>query len=167
VELKEIEDLIALMRRAGVTQLSLEVPDYKISITRGSEGERVTTRHAQDAGESRAHPSADGSPGPPEAEPELTEAVPVVSPVVGVFHNGGMVGPREIVKEGDRVRKGQLLAAIEAMKVPNELRAPIGGVIAKLLVKDGAAVEYGQTLFLMQPEEAGESDEVESAVGLA
>jgi len=71
------------------------------------------------------------------------------------------------VREGDRVREGQLIAAIEAMKVPNELRAPVTGVISRLLVEDGAAVEYGQTLLLIDPEEGdGEIDE-ESAIGLA
>ncbi len=102
-----------------------------------------------------------------ETELESLEAIPVVSPVVGVFHNGGIMNPRQPVKAGDRVEKGQLLAAIEAMKVPNELRAPVGGIVSKLLVQDGAAVEYGQTLLLIQPEEVGEADDGDTLVGLA
>jgi len=51
--------------------------------------------------------------------------------------------------------------------VSNELRAPVGGVVSKLLVQDGAAVEYGQTLLLIQPEEVGENDDGDTLVGLA
>jgi acetyl-CoA carboxylase biotin carboxyl carrier protein len=161
MDLEQIEELVELMRRSGVTELSLELPDYKISIKRGAEGESIT-----------ASPAADVAARPGEheqarEEAELAEALPVVSPVVGVFHNGGMAGPRELVKEGDRVERGQLLAAIEAMKVPNELRAPVSGLVWRLLVQDGAAVEYGQTLFLIHPEEGGEANEGESLLGLA
>jgi acetyl-CoA carboxylase biotin carboxyl carrier protein len=161
VDLKRIEQLIDLMERSGVMQLSLELPDYKVSITRGAQGAPVVASSESPAAASPQPVATD------EAELEALEAIPVVSPVVGVFHNGGIVNPRRPVKEGDRVEKGQLLAAIEAMKVPNELRAPVGGVISRVLVQDGAAVEYGQTLLLIQPEEGGETDDGDTLVGLA
>lgn len=162
MDLSRVEELIELMRQSGVSQLSLELPDFKVSITRGAEGARVTSpgepeRQVEEPVESQAAPAR---------EPETT-ALPVVSPVVGVFHNGGMLDPREMVREGDRVREGQLIAAIEAMKVPNELRAPASGVISRLLVQDGAAVEYGQTLLIIEPEEGGEERDEEPQIGVA
>jgi acetyl-CoA carboxylase biotin carboxyl carrier protein len=78
-----------------------------------------------------------------------------------------MLDPREVVREGDRVREGQLLAAIEAMKVPNDLRAPVSGIVSRLLVEDGAPVEYGQTLLTIEPEQGVETDEEGPPVGLA
>jgi len=160
VDLTRIEELIELMRRSGVMELSLEVPDYKVSIKRGAEGQPATAAR----GVATASPISREEA--VEVEPETT-ALPVVAPVVGVFHNGGMLDPREMVKVGDRVQEGQLLAAIEAMKVPNELHAPVGGTISRLLVEDGAAVEYGQTLLFIQPDEDGEASEDEEQVGLA
>lgn len=162
MDLKRIEQLIELMERSGVTQLSLEVPDYKISIKRGAREDADLVPEVVGASTARTPASASDGAGM-----EALESVPVVSPVVGTFHNGGMVNPREPVKEGDRVEQGQLLAAIEAMKVPNELRAPVSGVLARLLVQDGAVVEYGQTLFLIQPEEGGEVNDGDALVGLA
>ncbi len=159
MDLTRIEELIELMRRSGLMELSLEVPDYKVSIKRGAEGRPATV--AREAAASQVSQEV-----AVEAEPETT-ALPVVAPVVGVFHNGGMLDPREMVKVGDRVEEGQLLAAIEAMKVPNELHAPVGGTISRLLVEDGAAVEYGQTLLFIQPDEEGEAGEDEEQVGLA
>jgi len=162
VDLKRIEQLIDLMEKSGVTQLSLELPDYKISIKRGAH-ETVPPLPAATNARTAEIP-ADAAD---DKELEALEAVPVVSPVVGVFHNGGMSNPRQVVEEGSLVEMGHLLAAIEAMKVPNEVRAPVSGVVSKVLVQDGAAVEYGQTLFLIEPEEGGEIEDGDSLVGLA
>jgi acetyl-CoA carboxylase biotin carboxyl carrier protein len=160
MDLKRVEELIELMRRSGVTELALELPDYKIRIRRALDEEQAPSE--QEAATAQA-----SAAGQAPARPEVARAVSVVSPVVGVFHNGGMLDPRETIGAGERVRKGQLLAAIEAMKVPNEVRAPVSGLVSKVLVSDGAAVEFGQTLFLIEPEEGGEADEGEPLVGLA
>lgn len=162
IDLKQVEDLIALMKASGVSQLSLELPEFKVSITRGHEGTIVTSEPPVETAAPPAelqHTAVSDLP----AEPERMQ---VVSPVVGVFHNGGMLDPRTLVKVGDTVREGQLLAAIEAMKVPNELRSPISGTVRNLLVADGSAVEYGQTLFLIEPEGYAEANDAEP-IGLA
>lgn len=165
VDLKRVEELIELMRQSGVRDLSLELPEFKISISREPEGTRVTTT----GGPARPEPDdVEGDdPEQPLAQGEKAGGLPVVAPVVGVFHNGGMLDPREMVGEGDRVQEGQLLAAIEAMKVPNELRSPVSGLVTRLLVEDGSAVEYGQTLFLIEPERGGEGTDDDSSIGLA
>jgi len=150
------------MRRSGVTQLAVELPDYKISITRGP-GPHETPAPV----EAPMVEAAPGAPATPPAEPESSAGVPVVSPVVGIFHNGGMIDPRETLREGDRVHEGQLLAAIEAMKVPNEIRCPADGVVTRVLVDDGAAVEYGETLFLIQPDAGGEASDSAAQIGIA
>jgi len=162
LDLSRVEELIELMRQSGVTQLSLELPDFKVSITRGPEGTRVVTP----AEPERQVAEYDEEQAVAAPEPE-SRSLPVMSPVVGIFHNGGMLDPREMVREGDRVKEGQLIAAIEAMKVPNDLRAPVSGVVSRLLVEDGAAVEYGQTLLLIEPEEGGEESDEESQIGVA
>lgn len=151
MDTKEIEELIELMRRSGLVELALEVPDYKISLKR--------VPGADSGGESR--PAEAGFAGgeaetsAPEERPAAPRATtPVVSPVVGVFHNGGMLDPRQMVRAGDRVAEGQLLAAIEAMRVPNDLLCPVRGVVSRVLVEDGAPVEFGQTLFLIETQEA-------------
>ena len=164
VDLTRVEELIELMRESGVVQLSLELPDFKVSITRGPEGTRVMT---PTGGETRVEEPEDRGLTETAGAEAASRSLPVMSPVVGVFHNGGMLDPREVVHEGDRVQEGQLLAAIEAMKVPNELRAPVSGVVSRLLVADGAAVEYGQTLLLIEPEEGGEESDEESSIGVA
>ncbi len=161
MDLKRVEELIDLMRRSGVSELAVELPDYKISITRGAEPGRAPP-HIETAAETEVV-----APAAPPGGAVSDATVPVVSPVVGIFHNGGMLDPREIVREGDRVREGQLLAAIEAMKVPNEIRCPADGVVSQMLVDDGAAVEYGQTLLLIRPDAEGEASDSAAEIGVA
>jgi acetyl-CoA carboxylase biotin carboxyl carrier protein len=164
MDLKRVEELVDFMRQSGLTHLSLELPDFKVSITRGPEGSQITTEGEPITPESQqadvAQPAVETQP------PEATE-MQVVAPVVGVFHNGGMLDPRELVRVGDRVEEGQLIAAIEAMKVPNELRAPVSGRVTRLLVEDGSAVEYGQALFVIEPEHVGEMMDDETPIGIA
>jgi len=165
-DLHEIEELIELMRRSGVSELSLELPDYKVKIKRAPEGETVPA--GAPSAQASAAPEANNAPGA-EGGANVTiiaEVVSVVSPVVGVFHNGGLVEPRTPVNAGDSVQEGQLLAVIEAMKVPNEVRTPVSGVIAQVVVEDGAAVGYGDRLFLIQPAKE-EANEGETPIGLA
>lgn len=159
MDLERIEELIDLMRRSGVTQLSLELPDCKVSITRAGE-----------PGAPEAAPPAAAAPAAaPEAAPAGTPAEPMVvtSPVVGLFRSGGGSQGRGTLAVGDRVTRGMLLATIEAMKVPNEVRSPANGVVSAVFVEDGATVEYGQRLFAIEPEEGGDEDEGETPVGLA
>ena len=93
MDLKRVEELIDLMRRSGVTQLAVELPDYKISITRGAGPPERPVSVEMPAAE-----AAPAAPAAPPAETESSRGVPVVSPVVGIFHNGGMLDPREVVR---------------------------------------------------------------------
>jgi acetyl-CoA carboxylase biotin carboxyl carrier protein len=151
VDIAEIEKLVALMKASGLMELSVESGDFKISLRRSQHGEIPVL--VEPALESAAAEKFQTIKESPSRETTTTFTTPVISPLVGVFHNGGMPDRRSLLREGDLVKEGQVIAAIEAMKVPNELRAPITGVIGRILVEDGAGVEYGQTLFLIEPEE--------------
>ncbi|KAB2895656.1 MAG: acetyl-CoA carboxylase biotin carboxyl carrier protein, partial [Kofleriaceae bacterium] len=71
----------------------------------------------------------------------------VTSPFVGTFYRKPNPDSPDYVKLGDKVKKGQVLCIVEAMKLMNEIEADIDGAIAAILAEDGAPVEYGQPLF--------------------
>ncbi len=71
----------------------------------------------------------------------------VKAPLVGVFYAAPSPEEDAYVKVGDRVNKGDVLCAIEAMKMFNEIKAETAGTIAEICVDNGNVVEYGQTLF--------------------
>ena len=85
------------------------------------------------------------------SEFEIELAV-VKSPIVGTFYRASEPGASSFVEIGSTVRKGQVLCIIEAMKLMNEIESKVGGRIAKILVENGQAVEYGQPLFLIDPQ---------------
>ncbi len=71
----------------------------------------------------------------------------VVSPIVGTFYSSPAPGESAFVKVGDTVKEGQVLCIVEAMKVMNEINAPVGGTISEILVDDKEGVEFNQVLF--------------------
>ena len=76
--------------------------------------------------------------------------VEIGAPLVGVFRTS-MTGEKPLVAPGDIVRKGQIIAAIEALNLLSEVEATVAGRIAEILVLDGQPVEYGQTLLVIEP----------------
>jgi len=75
----------------------------------------------------------------------------VTSPFVGTFYRRSNPDAAEYVKQGDKVRKGQVLCIVEAMKLMNEIEADIDGTIVAILAEDSSPVEYGQALFKIAP----------------
>jgi len=90
-----------------------------------------------------------GSAGP-EEEPVDDSFVEVASPMVGTFYRAPAPDAPSYVEVGDRVRTGQTLCILEAMKLMNELEAEVGGTVREICVGNGDPVEYGQTLFRIE-----------------
>jgi acetyl-CoA carboxylase biotin carboxyl carrier protein len=88
------------------------------------------------------------APRPADPKPELTD---VKSPMVGTFYAAAEPGAKPFVHVGSRVAKGQVLCIIEAMKIMNEIESEVAGVVKEVLVQDAHPVEYGQTLFRVDP----------------
>jgi len=85
------------------------------------------------------------------AEPAKPAALDVKSPMVGTFYKSPEPGSKAYVAVGDRVKKGQILCIIEAMKIMNEIESEFAGVVREILVEDAQPVEYGQALFRIDP----------------
>ena len=83
-------------------------------------------------------------------EPDSTSGVEVLSPMPGTFYIAPSPDDPPLVKEGDSVKKGDTLCIIEAMKIMNEIEAEDKGVIQKILVENGQAVEFNQPLFIIE-----------------
>lgn len=75
----------------------------------------------------------------------------ISSPMIGTFYASPSPGEPPFVEEGDSIEAGQVVGIIEAMKIMNEITSDFDGVIGTILVRNGQAVEYGQTLFEILP----------------
>jgi acetyl-CoA carboxylase biotin carboxyl carrier protein len=83
-------------------------------------------------------------------EPVKTNQIRVTSPIVGTYYRSSSPDKPPYVEVGDVVKKGQVLCIIEAMKLMNEIESETAGKIVQMLVENGAPVEYGQPLFVIE-----------------
>ena len=81
---------------------------------------------------------------------EDSDGIRVKSPIIGTAYLAPEPGAKKFVKIGDRVKKGQTVMIVEAMKTMNHVPSTSDGEVKKILVQDGQAVEFGQTLVLLK-----------------
>jgi acetyl-CoA carboxylase biotin carboxyl carrier protein len=139
--------VLALVRQLGATLQELGLGE--IEVAWGDVRVRVQRAGAP----APAPPVATGETA---ATPVVGEAIPpsmvaVEAPMVGTFYRAPSPNAEPYVREGDVVKEGQILCIIEAMKLMNEIESKVSGRVAKVLVENGHAVEYGQHLFLIEP----------------
>ena len=153
MEIKEIIQLIEAVSENALTNFELEQGNTKISIKKkgpkvvqvagaagsvtGPAEEVVTVLDAQ------VQPAAE----PKKAAADIGSDKVVTSPLVGTFYSASSPDAEPFVKEGDTVKKGQVLGIIEAMKLMNEIESEYDGVVEAVLVGNEEVVEYGQPLF--------------------
>lgn len=161
---KEIEDLIKFVSKSGVSEVSLELKDVKITIKNAapSRVEQVITAMPMTAPVATVAPVATPAPvaasaAAPAAAPAASKAtdeskyVTIKSPMIGTFYRSSAPDKPNFVNVGDEVNQGKVLCIIEAMKLFNEIESEFKGKIVKVLVDNATPVEYDQPLFLIDP----------------
>jgi acetyl-CoA carboxylase biotin carboxyl carrier protein len=133
--------LAKLMEETGLTEIEYQEGAKRLKLGRGTVATAAPAAAPVPAARSAAAPAA-ASDGPP--------AGAVTSPMVGTCYLGAEPGAPPFVKVGDKVREGQTLVIVEAMKVMNPIRSPRGGTVASIAVENGAPVEYGEVLLVLE-----------------
>lgn len=153
MEVDKVRELIDLMKQNDLTELEIEEGDSKIILKRGGQVV-VSAPVPSSAPVINAGPAAGPLPAEPSA-PAKADAdgnlAQVTSPIVGTFYAAPSPSADPFIKVGDKVTEESVVGIIEAMKVMNEIKSEINGVIRKVLVENGSAVEFGQPLFLVEP----------------
>ncbi|SHJ56567.1 acetyl-CoA carboxylase biotin carboxyl carrier protein [Parasporobacterium paucivorans] len=144
MEENNIRKYAQLMKELGLTGLEITEDGNKIRLER-SEGVKVV--EAPPA----VHEIQKAKGDTPKTDKDLIE---VASPMVGVLYLSFKEGEKPFVKEGDSVKKGDVLCIIEAMKLMNEITAEQDGVIAEVCAGNGEVVDYGRVLFKIRRNEA-------------
>jgi acetyl-CoA carboxylase biotin carboxyl carrier protein len=155
LDLEEIRALIRLVTEAEITELVVDAPHVKVTIRKGDSAPPAA--RPQDPTVSVSVPRTNvalpaGAAGAPSvAPPTGTGYVPITAPMVGTFYRAPKPDAPPFVSEGDQVEVGQVVCILEAMKLFNEIPSDVEGRIARVLVENGAPVEFGQPLFLIDP----------------
>jgi acetyl-CoA carboxylase biotin carboxyl carrier protein len=152
MDLKELKALLRLMEGNDVEELEVEEGGRRVRIRRRPAPVPITSPAAVTLPAVAPQITTGVSPlPPPGAGRDQVSLIPVESPMVGTFYRAPAPGAEPYVKEGDLVEKGTALCIIEAMKLMNEIEAEVRGRIAKIVVENAQPVEFGQTLFLLEP----------------
>jgi acetyl-CoA carboxylase biotin carboxyl carrier protein len=144
---KEIRALLELLREYGLTEIEVEREGERLRLRREPVPPPPALAAPAASGPSRAPEEVAAARGPVEAAAVLT----IDAPMVGTFYGAPAPDAQPYVREGDVVKKGQIVCIIEAMKLMNEIEAKVAGRVAKVLVESAQPVEYGQPLFVVEP----------------
>jgi acetyl-CoA carboxylase biotin carboxyl carrier protein len=137
--------LAALLGELGLSEVEVESANVRIRVQRAT-----APVLAAPAPATLAAPAAEERP--LIADVVSPTLVTMEAPMVGTFYRASSPTADPYVREGDVVKEGQVLCIIEAMKLMNEIESKVGGRVARILVENGQAVEYGQPLFLIDPQ---------------
>jgi acetyl-CoA carboxylase biotin carboxyl carrier protein len=143
MEIEDLKELIDLLRETDITELQLEKDGTKVRIKR----ERMLSPMEIQV---QRFSSLQEKVAPETAEEE-TRLITITSPIVGTFYRAPSPEATPFVELGSRVKKGQVLCIVEAMKLMNEIESEIDGTVIKILVENSQPVEYGEPLFLIEP----------------
>ncbi|MET4806502.1 acetyl-CoA carboxylase biotin carboxyl carrier protein [Limibacillus sp. MBR-115] len=135
-----IRRLAGLLEETGLTELEYEADGQRIRVSRGSSVSQVSVAPAA------AAPSVAPAPSAGDAIP----AGAITAPMVGTVYTAPSPGTPDFVSVGDKVREGQTVLIIEAMKVMNQIAAPRGGTVTQILIDDGQPVEFGEPLIVIE-----------------
>lgn len=151
--LKELEKIIKIVEKSEIAELEWEKNKERIRIRKDFQGAPAMMSYSMPAPAAPAPraPAEAPAAAAPAPKAESTRAKEVLSPFVGTFYASPSPSAPKYVESGARVKKGDVLCIIEAMKIMNEIEAEFPGKIVSILVKDGQSVQYGQPLFQIEP----------------
>jgi oxaloacetate decarboxylase alpha subunit len=137
---ERIREIVRIVQETGVAEISVD-----------EEGTRVSVRRTEEPVPGLAPAAAPAASDEAPAAPATDGVMRIEAPMVGTFYRAPQPGAPPFVEEGDAVAAGQTLCILEAMKLMNEVKAEIEGIVRVIHVQNGQAVEFGQPLFDLEP----------------
>ena len=152
MNIKEIKEMINLMNENGLAELEVEKDDMRIRLKKTATGFEGTQSPIIIPAAPAMAPAAAALQNVPAAEEKIViKTVEIKSPMVGTFYRAPNPEAPPYVEVGQQIEPGQVICIIEAMKLMNEIKSEIKGKILEILVDNAEPVEFGQSLFLIDP----------------
>ena len=151
MDLKDIKAIIELMKKNSISEFELERQDFKVKLKRGlgsPVGEDTSFTYIPAGGGASAPAMISQAAPAPSASSDESE---IKSPMIGTFYRSPSPESGSYVEVGSEVNPDTVVCIIEAMKVMNEIKAEVRGVITQVMVDNAKPVEFGQPLFKIRP----------------
>jgi biotin carboxyl carrier protein len=142
MDVNRIEELIEIANAAAVSEITVRQDGGAVTIKKG-----VKPAWEAESSQVASIIPAETAPARPEHEEQQVQnaALEITAPMVGLFHSSGLG-----IAVGMSVAKGQVVGAIESMKLMNDVKSDVQGTVIEVLAEDDTPVEYGQTLFRIE-----------------
>jgi len=152
VDLKDIKAIIDLMKKNSITEFELEQQDSKLRLKRGLNGGSPAPQVDDSVSMIPLPPSyPTGTPATVAAPVVNTGEIDIKSPMIGTFYRSPSPEASAYIEIGSEVGPESVVCIIEAMKVMNEIKSEVKGVVTQILVENGKPVEFGQPLYKVRP----------------
>ena len=149
MDIRKVKKLIELIEESDVEELEIREGEDSVRISR-HHGEAAPVAAAPPPPAPRPQPEArPGEDDAEKSEPDEPQGHLVRSPMVGTFYRAPAPTSAAFVETGQKVRAGDPLCIIEAMKMMNQIEADISGTVSQILAEDGEPVEYDQPMFVI------------------
>jgi acetyl-CoA carboxylase biotin carboxyl carrier protein len=139
IDKKLIKELVDNLKEFGLTELEYQEGQTKIKVSKASKAIEQSKSSAMVSPNKAVLNTSD-----------TTDGIRVKSPIIGTAYLAPEPGAKKFVSVGDKVKKGQTIMIVEAMKTMNHVPSTSDGEVKKVLVEDGQPVEFGQTLILLK-----------------
>ena len=139
IDKKLIKELVDHLKEFELTELEYQEGQNKIKVSKASKGiEQIKTSAVVSPNKSVLKSS------------DESEGIRVKSPIIGTAYLAPEPGAKKFVEVGDKIKKGQTVMIVEAMKTMNHVPSTADGEVKKILIENGSPVEFGQTLILLK-----------------
>jgi acetyl-CoA carboxylase biotin carboxyl carrier protein len=146
-----LEQIVRMMQANDLNMVDLRDGTKRVILKRGPAESAAPVMVSAAAAPAHTPARASGNGGEAANSPQAENLIPIKSPMVGTFYSASSPDAKPFVSVGATVNEETDVCVIEAMKVFNNVKAECNGKIAKILVTNGQAVEFGQVLFLVEP----------------
>ncbi len=153
LDFSELRQLVAALDQTDIAELTLKNPQFELTLRKATAPSQAVVLSSDTATAATMPPAAPMVSSEPAAEPvaappaaSASDLYEITSPMVGTFYRAPAPDEPPFVDTGDRIKPGQTVCIIEAMKLMNELEAEISGEIVEILVQNAEPVEFGQPL---------------------
>lgn len=152
MNIKEIKEMLQLMQEHQLTEVEIEKDGLKLKLKKGTNGRFVAEEIPSPMAIPVPRPVAEAAPAAPAAKPaqDASNIYAVKSPMVGTFYSAPSPDMPAYATVGKKVKEGDVLCIVEAMKLMNEIKSDVAGTIVEITVKNGQPVEFDQPLFKIQ-----------------
>ena len=162
MDFKQIQELIKLINKSNIGEVTIEEKGFKITVKQKEEHvhqvfsapsypAQSAPSYAAPAGPAPASASQPANGKSKPADTAVDNLITIKSPMIGTFYRSSAPDKPAFVNIGDETEPGKVVCIIEAMKLFNEIESEVKGKIVKVLVEDASPVEFDQPLFLVDP----------------